>query len=128
MNMLFLKLQVQVYKWKISDSGGRWNLYGGNNSVILFTVLCYNMESTIPYFLLCSLVVRVSGYRSWGPGFDSQRYQIFWEVVGLERSPLSLVRTTKELLEWKSSGSGLGNRKLTAVGIHCADHATPSIR
>jgi hypothetical protein len=23
MNMLFLKLQVQVYKWKISDSGGR---------------------------------------------------------------------------------------------------------
>jgi hypothetical protein len=25
------------------------------------------------------------------PGFDSRRYQIFWEVVGLERAPLSLV-------------------------------------
>jgi hypothetical protein len=53
------------------------------------------------------LVVRVSGYRSTGPGFDSRRYQIFWEVVGLERGPLSLVRTIEELLEWKSSGSGL---------------------
>jgi hypothetical protein len=55
---------------------------------------------------LCGLVVRVSGYRSWGPGFDSLRYQFFWEVVGLERGPLSLVRITEELLEWKSSGSG----------------------
>jgi hypothetical protein len=30
--------------------------------------------------------------------------------VGLERGPLSLVRITEELLEWKSSGSGLENR------------------
>jgi hypothetical protein len=30
--------------------------------------------------------------------------------VGLERGPLSLVRITEELLEWKSSGSGLGNQ------------------
>jgi hypothetical protein len=34
---------------------------------------------------LCGLVVRVHGYRSRGPGFDSRRYQIFWEVVSLER-------------------------------------------
>jgi hypothetical protein len=58
---------------------------------------------------LYGLVVRVSGYRSRGPGFDSRRYQIFWEVVELERGPLSLVRITEELLEWKSSGSGLEN-------------------
>jgi hypothetical protein len=32
------------------------------------------------------------------------------EVGGLERGPLSLVRTIEELLEWKSSGSGLENR------------------
>jgi hypothetical protein len=49
---------------------------------------------------LYGLVVRVSDYRSRGPGFDSRRYQIFWEVVGLERGPLSLVRITEELLEW----------------------------
>jgi hypothetical protein len=50
---------------------------------------------------LCGLVVRVSGYRSRGRGFDSQRYQIFWEVVGLERGPLSLMRIIEELLERK---------------------------
>ena len=52
----------------------------------------------------CGLVVRVSGYRYRGPGFDPRRYQIFWVVVGLERGPLSLVslaRSTEELLEWK---------------------------
>jgi hypothetical protein len=43
-------------------------------------------------------------------GFDSQRYQIFWEVVGLERGPLSLVSTIEELFERKSSGSGLENQ------------------
>jgi hypothetical protein len=58
---------------------------------------------------LCVLVVRVPGYRSRGPGFDSRRHQIFWEVVGLERGPFSLVRIIEELLEWKSSGSGLEN-------------------
>jgi hypothetical protein len=31
--------------------------------------------------------------------------------VGLERGPLSLVRITEELLEWKSSGSCLENRE-----------------
>jgi hypothetical protein len=29
-------------------------------------------------------------------GFISRRYQIFWEVVGLERGPISLVSTTEE--------------------------------
>jgi hypothetical protein len=56
------------------------------------------------------VVVRVPGYRSRGPVFDSRRYQIFLEVVGRERGPLSLVRIIGELLEWKSSGSGLENR------------------
>jgi hypothetical protein len=46
--------------------------------------------------------------------------------VGLERGPLSLVRKIEELLEWKSRGSGL-ETELTAVGIRCDDHATPSI-
>jgi hypothetical protein len=36
-------------------------------------------------------------------GFDSRRYQIFREAVGLERGPLSLVSTIEELLERKSA-------------------------
>ena len=48
---------------------------------------------------LYGLVVRVSGYRYRGLGFDSRRYQIFLLVVGLERGPLSLVRSIEELLE-----------------------------
>jgi hypothetical protein len=53
-----------------------------------------------------------SGQSSWlhiqRSGFNYQHYQIFWEVVDLERSPLSLVSTI-ELLERKSSGSSLEN-------------------
>ena len=56
---------------------------------------------SISYARLCGLVVRVSGYRHRGLGFDSRRYQIFWVVVGLERGPFSLVRSIEELLEKK---------------------------
>jgi hypothetical protein len=59
-------------------------------------------------------------------GFDSRRYQIFW-VVGLERGPPSLVSTPEELMERKSSGSGLETEN-TAVGNRHADHVAPSIR
>jgi hypothetical protein len=56
-----------------------------------------------------------SGQSSWlqiqRSGFDSRRYKIFWEVVGLERGPLSFVSTIEELLERKSSGSGLEIRE-----------------
>jgi hypothetical protein len=55
-------------------------------------------------------VVRVPGYRSRVLGFNSRRYQIFLEVVGLERGTLSLVRIIEELLEWKSSDFGVANR------------------
>jgi hypothetical protein len=53
------------------------------------------------FFTYSGLVVRVSGYRYRGLGFDPRRYQIFWVVVGLEGSPLSLVslvRSIEELL------------------------------
>jgi hypothetical protein len=45
--------------------------------------------------------------------FDSRNYQIFWEVVGLERGPFSLVSvsTIEELLGSKSSGSCLESRE-----------------
>jgi hypothetical protein len=55
------------------------------------------------------------GHSSWlqiqRSGFDSRRYQIFWEVVGLERDPLSLVSEIVKLLEKTSSGYGLEIRE-----------------
>jgi hypothetical protein len=48
--------------------------------------------------------------------------------VGLEQGPLSLVRITEELLEWKSSGYGSRKLRLTAVGIRCIDQAKLFIR
>jgi hypothetical protein len=56
-------------------------------------------------------VVRAPGYRFRGTGFYSWRYQIFWEVVDLERGSFSLVSTTEELLGRNSSCSGLENRE-----------------
>jgi hypothetical protein len=51
---------------------------------------------------------------------------MFWEIVGLERGPLSLVSTVEEVLGRKSSDFGLETEN-TAVGICRAHHATPSI-
>jgi hypothetical protein len=81
-----------------------WKSQCQNNSVITLT-LCLKCKN-----ILCTCV-RVPGYRSIDPGFDSRRHQIFWKVVGLERGPLSLVSITEELLE----------------RIRCADDPTPSI-
>jgi hypothetical protein len=50
---------------------------------------------------------------------------MFWEVVGLEQCPLSLVSTIEELLERKSSDSGL-ETEITAAWIRRADHVAPS--
>jgi hypothetical protein len=59
----------------------------------LFLHLFYYLELCD---LLCGLVVRVLGYRSGGPGSIPGTTRK--KVVGLERSRLSLVSTTEELL------------------------------
>jgi hypothetical protein len=51
------------------------------------------------YDHLCGLVVRVLGYRSGGPGSIPGTTRK--KVVGLERSPLSLVSITEEKLDRK---------------------------
>jgi hypothetical protein len=84
--------------------------------------ICYIEEGRPPLWS--------SGHSSWlqiqRSGFDFRRYEIFWEAVGLERGPLSLVSTTEELLERKSSGSGPETENM-AVGIRHADHVVHSI-
>ena len=70
----------------ISSAAFVWNIY-------------HYEKNSARFYRLCGLVVRVYGYRYRGLGFDSRRYQIFWVVVGLERGPLSLVRSIDELLE-----------------------------
>jgi hypothetical protein len=62
------------------------------------------------YDRLCGLVVWVPGYRSRGRG-SIPGATGFYEILGLERSPLSLVSTTEEVLERKSSSSGLEIRE-----------------
>jgi hypothetical protein len=75
--------------------------------------ICYAEQSRLPLWS--------SGQSSWlqiqRSGFDCRRCQIFWEVVGLERGSISLVSTIQELLERKSSGSGLGNREYGRRGF-----------
>jgi hypothetical protein len=56
-----------------------------------------------------------SGQSSWLQfqrfRFDCRRYQIFRELMGLVRGPLSIVSTIEELLERKGNGSGPENRE-----------------
>jgi hypothetical protein len=59
---------------------------------------------------LCSLVVWAPYHIFSGLGFGSRHYQIFWEVVGLEIDPLSLMKTNEELLGMNISGSGIENQ------------------
>jgi hypothetical protein len=64
------------------------------------------MYPYVVYYHLCGLVVRVPGYSSRCPMFDSRRYLISCMLVGLERGLLSFVKLNEELLERKSSDSG----------------------
>jgi hypothetical protein len=58
----------------------------------------------------CGLLVKSSWLQTQRPWFDSRRYQLFWEVLDLERGPLSPVSTI-ELLGRKSSGFSLESRE-----------------
>jgi hypothetical protein len=74
-------------------------------------------DSETDHYIMVTELTRFlwsSGQSSWlqmqRSGFHSRRYHIFWEVAGLERDPISLLSTIEELLERKSSGSGLETR------------------
>jgi hypothetical protein len=92
-----------------------WFLWGTN-----WIYICYVEESRPPLW--------PSAQSSWlqiqRSGFDSQLYQIFWEVMGLERGPLSLVSTIEELIERKSSCSSLENREYGRKDLLCWPRST----
>jgi hypothetical protein len=71
--------------------------------IYIYIYICYVEESRQHLWY--------SGQSSWlqilRSGFESQRYQIFGEVVVLERGPLSLVSTIVKLFQRKNRGSGL---------------------
>jgi hypothetical protein len=80
-------------------------------------VLCFLWGTNwiyICYIEECRPLLWPNDQSSWllvqRSGFDSRCYLIFWKVVCLERSPLSLVSTIEELPERKGSGSGLKYR------------------
>jgi hypothetical protein len=84
--------------------------------IILKSCVCFQTGICMYVYVyvwnrLCGLVVRVPGYRARGPGSIPDPTRFFWEIVGLERGPLSLVSTIEGLLERKSSGSGLESRE-----------------
>jgi hypothetical protein len=60
--------------------------------------------------------------------FDSRRYQIFWEVVELQRGWLGLVSTNEELRGRNISGSGLENRDYGSREFAALTTRQPSIR
>jgi hypothetical protein len=96
------------------------------------------IPTALPRLTLFSIIIIINIITFWLPlwssgesfwlqiqssGLDSGHYQIFWEVVGLERSPLSLLSTSEELLERENSGSGN-----MAVGIRHPNDVALCIR
>jgi hypothetical protein len=67
----------------------------------MFLILDYSMLFWYETGFDCNLLKIVLMILDPEAGFDSRRYQIFWEVVGLERGALSLVSTIEELLDRK---------------------------
>jgi hypothetical protein len=88
-----------------------------NVSCVVTSYLAAPSSTLFPFIRNCYWALTTSAsscQSSWlqiqRSGFDSFHYLIFWAVVGLERGPLSLVSTTEELLERKSSGFSLESR------------------
>jgi hypothetical protein len=122
---MFCRRESRLPLW--SSGQASWLL---NGDVLCFLwgtnwiCVCYVEESRPPLWSSgqssCSQTQR--------SGFDSRNYQIFWEVMGLERGPLSLLSTIEELLGIKRSCSGLENRDYGRRGFAALTSRHPSIR
>jgi hypothetical protein len=111
-----------VYRNTVTDSANlccKIHLHGGRLWLVQLLVFLRIATWEVCFCFLiiifkCWLPLWSSGQSSWLQiqrfGFDSWRYHIFWEEVGLERGPLSFVSAIEELLGRNSSGSILENR------------------
>jgi hypothetical protein len=92
-NFSWKVLNVEILRWYVT-----LNIWHYAMSHIYIAVCC-----VLPYYYYYWPPLWSSGQSSWlqiqRPGFDSQLYQIFWEVVGLKWGPLSLVSTIEEFTE-----------------------------
>jgi hypothetical protein len=90
--------------------------------ILIVRIYLYFKKRRFHYFVQLSISIFCLGPPHWSSGqsswlqihrseFNSLCYQIFCEVVGLERSPFSLMSTIEELLGGKSSGFGVENRQ-----------------
>jgi hypothetical protein len=136
-NVRKMKVQVQIMKWKKSTllkyTFFKNKYYRKNNSYKLYFPLLtslqirdftYKCQSSKDFKYAVTAdrpPLWSSGQSSWlqiqRSEFDSRCYQIFWEVAGLERGPLSLVSTTEELLRRKGSSSGLESREYSCMDL-----------
>jgi hypothetical protein len=94
--------------WDLEADGTCWESWPVEGSLLngAETNKCFYIEMTVTQ----EVTEDTENYTPWWPqgpplwsngqsswlqiqrlGFDSRRYQIFWEVVGLERGPLSLM-------------------------------------
>jgi hypothetical protein len=87
---LTLALTLTLTRPPLWSSGQSSWLHNGDVLCFLlgtkWIYICYVEESMPPLWS----VGQRSSLQIQRPGFDSLRYQIFWEVVDLERGPLSL--------------------------------------
>jgi hypothetical protein len=96
MNLGFRKTSSN--SWVAKQLGGQSS--SAHLQGVSFYAFCFLIDR------LCGLVVKSSWLQIQRSGLNFRRYQISWEVVGLERGPPS-----QELLGKKSSGSGLEIRE-----------------
>jgi hypothetical protein len=128
-----LRYSETYQKEKNSDKENGKPKENHENWLLFWTVEQFQSEGDLYFALCCGYLDRFCGLvvSFWlqiqRSGFDSRHYQIFWELLGQERGPLSLVSTIEELLERKSSGSCPENLDY-GLGIRHADHVAHSIR
>jgi hypothetical protein len=123
-------------KWACDNyRGSKWARFNLNLYTKYVSIVMIFIKEIQLVFYREVLINKNTGPPLWSSGqslwLQIQRSRVrfpalvVWVVVGLERGPLSLVRSIEELLESKEIAAPRLENRLTAVGFRCADHVTP---